>query len=94
MCSSDLPTIAESGLPGYQASIWTGMFGPAKLPRSLIDVLHKQAARAVQEPGFRAKMNQLGADTVGSTPEEWGKFMEAEIAKWGKIARVAGLKPE
>ena len=90
----DMPTVAESGVPGYQASIWTGLLGPAKLPRNLIDLLNKQTVRIVQEPGFKAKMNQMGSDTVGSTPEEWGKFIEVEIGKWGKIAKIAGLKPE
>lgn len=90
----DMPTIAESGVPGYQASIWTGMFGPAKLPRALVDLLNKQVVRIVQEPGFKAKMNQMGSDTVGSTPEEWGRFIEVEIGKWAKIAKAAGLKPE
>ncbi len=90
----DIPTIAESGVPGYQASIWTGMFGPAKLPRAMTDKLNKDVVRIVQQPDFKAKMNQMGSETVGSTPEEWGKFIEAEIVKWAKIAKLAGLKPE
>jgi tripartite-type tricarboxylate transporter receptor subunit TctC len=90
----DIPTIAESGVPGYQASIWTGIFGPAKLPRAIIDRLNKDVVRLVQQPDFKTKMNQMGSETVGSTPEEWGKFIEAEIVKWAKIAKIAGLKPE
>lgn len=90
----DIPTIAESGVPGYQASIWTGMFGPAKLPRPIIDKVQKDVVRIVQNAEFKSKMNQMGSDTVGSTPEELGKFIEAELGKWAKIARIAGLKPE
>lgn len=90
----DIPTIAESGVPGYQASIWTGMFGPAKLPRNLVDQLNKAVVHIVQQSDFKARMNQMGSDTVGSTPEEWGKFIEAEIGKWAKIAKAAGMKPE
>ncbi len=90
----DIPTIAESGVPGYQASIWTGLFGPAKLPRDMIDRLNKEVVRIVQHADFKARMNQMGSDTVGSTPEELGKFIEVELVKWAKIARSAGLKPE
>lgn len=90
----DIPTIAESGVPGYQASIWTGLFGPAKLPRPLVDRLNKEVVRILQAPDFKAKMNQMGSDTVGGTPEELGKFIEAEVVKWAKIAKLAGLTPE
>ncbi len=90
----DIPTVAEAGVPGYQASIWTGMFGPAKLPRAIIDKVNQDVVRIVQHADFKAKMNQMGSESVGSTPEEWGKFIEAEIVKWAKIAKVAGLKPE
>lgn len=90
----DIPTIAESGLPGYQAANRTGMFGPAKLPRMIIDKVNKDVVRIVQQPDFKAKMNQMGSETVGSTPEEWGKFIETEIVKWAKIVKIAGLKPE
>jgi tripartite-type tricarboxylate transporter receptor subunit TctC len=90
----DIPTIAESGVPGYQASIWTGMLGPARLPGGIIDFMNKQVVRVVQEPGFKAKMNQMGSDTVGNSPQVWRQFIESEIAKWAKVAKVAGLKPE
>lgn len=90
----DIPTIAEAGVPGYQASIWTGMFGPAKLPRAIIDKLNKEVVRIVQNPDFKAKMTQMGSESAGTSPEEWGKFIEAEIGKWAKIAKLAGLKPE
>ena len=81
----ELPPIAESGVPGYQASIWTGMFGPAKLPKALVDLLNKQVVRIVQEPGFKAKMNQMGSDTVGSTPEQFKPVFEADVARFQRI---------
>jgi tripartite-type tricarboxylate transporter receptor subunit TctC len=90
----DIPTIAEAGVPGYQASIWTGMFAPLHTPRPVIDRLNKEVVRVVQQPDFKARMNQMGADTVGSTPEAWGKFIETEIVKWAKIAKAAGMNPE
>jgi tripartite-type tricarboxylate transporter receptor subunit TctC len=90
----DIPTIAESGVPGYQASIWTGMFAPRGTPRAIIERLNREVVRIVQQPDFRQRMNQMGSDTVGSSPEAWGKFIETEIVKWAKIAKIAGLKPE
>lgn len=88
----DLPTIAEAGVPGYQAVIWSGMLAPAKTPRAIIDKLNKETVRVVQAPEFKERLVQLGSDAVGSTPEQWGEFIKTEIDKWGKIAKIAGVK--
>lgn len=90
----DIPTIAEGGVPGYQAVIWTGMFAPAKTPRPIIARLHKEVVRILQRPDFRERVSALGSDVVGSTPEEWGKFLASEIGKWARIAKIAGFKAE
>ena len=70
------------------------MFGPAKLPRAIIDKVNQDVVRIVQHADFKAKMNQMGSESVGSTPEAWGQFIETEIIKWAKIAKIAGLRPE
>ena len=88
----DLPTIAEAGVPGYQAVIWSGMLAPAKTPRAIIDKLYQETARVVQAPEFKERLVQLGSDAVGSTPEQWGAFIKTEIEKWEKIAKIAGVK--
>jgi tripartite-type tricarboxylate transporter receptor subunit TctC len=90
----EIPTIAEAGVPGYQASIWSGMFAPAKTPRPIIDRLNKEVVKIVQARDFRDQLLQLGSDPVGNTPEEWGRFIEEEIVKWGKIAKTAGMREE
>jgi tripartite-type tricarboxylate transporter receptor subunit TctC len=90
----EIPTIAEAGVPGYQASIWSGMFAPAKTPRPIIDRLNKEVVKIVQARDFREQLLQLGSDPVGNTPEEWGRFIEEEIVKWGKIAKTAGMREE
>ena len=90
----DIPTIAEAGVPGYQASIWSGMFAPAKTPRPVIDRLNKEVVKIVQAREFRDQLLQLGSDAVGNTPEEWGRFIEDEIVKWAKIAQAAGMREE
>ena len=88
----DLPTIAEAGVPGYQAVIWSGMLAPAKTPRAIIDRLYKETVKVVQAPEFKERLVQLGSDAVGSTPEQWGEFIKTEINKWGRIAKIAGVK--
>lgn len=88
----DVPTIAEGGVPGYQAVIWTGMFAPAKTSRSLIDRVNTEVVRILRAPDFRERVSSLGADVVGSSPDEWGRFLVSEIEKWTKIAKIAGFK--
>lgn len=90
----DLPTIAESGLPGYQALQWMGIVAPAKTPRSLVDRLNREVVRIVQSAEVKDRLLQIGNEPVGSTPAQFAAFIKAEIAKWGKIARQAGVKPE
>ncbi len=88
----DVPTIAEGGVPGYQAVIWTGMFAPAKTPRAIIDRLNKEVVRILHVPAFSERISSLGADVVGSPPADWGKFLASEITKWAKVAKLAGFK--
>ena len=90
----DVPTIAEAGVPGYHAVIWTGMFAPAKTPRSIIDRVNREVVRILREPDFRQRISSMGADIVGSSPNEWGQFMVSEIEKWTKIAKIAGFKAD
>ena len=88
----DTPTVAEAGVPSYQAVIWTGMLAPAKTPRTIINLLNKEVVRIVQAPELKGRLVQLGSDTVGSTPEQFGEFLKSEIAKWSKIAKQVGVK--
>jgi len=90
----DLPTLAEAGVPGYQSVIWSGVLAPARTPKPVIDRLNGVLARILHQPDFRERLVQLGSDPVGSTPEQFGVFIRAEIEKWGKIARVAGVRAE
>jgi tripartite-type tricarboxylate transporter receptor subunit TctC len=88
----DVPTIAESGVPGYQAVIWSGMLAPAKTPRAIVDRLNAEVVKIVQARDFKEKLLPLGSDAVGSTPEQWGRFIDDEIVKWTRIAKAAGMK--
>ncbi len=90
----DLPTIAEAGVPGYQATIWSGLLAPAGTSAPIIERLNREVVKAVRAPDFRAKLLELGAESVGSTAAEWGAFLRSEIEKWQKIAKRAGMRAE
>jgi len=90
----DIPTVAESGVPGYEVTTAYGMAAPAKISRAILDRLHADAVRAVNTPDTRERLQGLGADPVGNTPEQYTAFMRNEIAKWTKVIRAAGIKGE
>lgn len=90
----DIPTIAEQGVPGYEAVQWYGLMAPAGTPKDVVAKLHKGVVFALQDPGVRERFQSSGADPVGSSPEEFSALVRAEVAKWAKVVRAAGLKPE
>ncbi len=89
----DVPTVAEAGVPGYYAAIWSAMLAPAKTPQPIIEKLNREVTRILNTPDIRNRMlNQLGLEPSPTTPAELGQFVRDEIAKWSKIARIAGVK--
>jgi tripartite-type tricarboxylate transporter receptor subunit TctC len=90
----DIPTIAESGVPGYEVTTFYGLSAPAKTPRAIIERLHNAAVRALKSPEVRERLQGLGADPGGNTPEQYTAFMQSEIAKWAKVIKAAGIKAE
>jgi tripartite-type tricarboxylate transporter receptor subunit TctC len=90
----DIPTVAESGVPGYEVTTFYGVSAPAKTPRPIIDRLHREFVRALNSPDLRERLQGLGAEPVGNTPEQYTAFMQNEIAKWGKVIKAAGIKGE
>jgi tripartite-type tricarboxylate transporter receptor subunit TctC len=89
----DVPTSAEAGLPGVEALVWNGIFAPAGTPRAVIDVLHKELVKAYNAPEIKAQVEATGSYVAADTPEEFAAFIRAEVAKWGKVGRAAGIKP-
>lgn len=90
----EIPTVAESGVPGYEVTTFYGLSAPGKTPRPIVERLHKETVRALQAPEVRQRLQELGADPVGNSPEEYAAFMRNEIAKWDKVIKAAGIKGE
>ena len=87
----DLPTIAESGIPGYEAIIWYGFMAPAKTPRALVQKLYREVAAIAAAPDARQVFVSQGNDVVANTPEEFAGVIKAEYAKWGDTGRRLGV---
>lgn len=90
----EVPTMAAAGLPGYEASSMSGMFAPAKTPRAIIELLNAQIVRALRRDDVKQRFMQAGTDALGSTPEEFAAIIRADIAKWSKVIREAGIHEE
>ena len=90
----DIPTVAESGLPGYEVVQWYGLLAPAGTPREVIDKIYRDAAAILRSPEAKERLAGDGGTAVASSPDEFAAFIKAEMEKWGKVFTAAGLKPE
>ena len=90
----EIPTIAEAGLPGYEATQWFGIVAPAGTPRAIVERWHRETVRTLKEPEVRERLVADGSDPVGSTPEEFAAYLRAETQKWAKVVAAVGIKPE
>jgi len=90
----DLPTIAESGFPGYDTDNWYGVVVAAKTPRSVIDRLNREFGRALNVPEVKEALLRQGLESAPGTPEAFGAYMKSEYQKWGKVIREAGIRGE
>ncbi len=90
----DIPTIAEQGVPGYEAVQWYGLMAPAGTPREAIQKLHKGVVGALQDKTVRDLFLSSGAEPVGNSPEEFAALIKTEMVKWAKVVKAAGIKPE
>jgi tripartite-type tricarboxylate transporter receptor subunit TctC len=89
----DVPTIAESGVPGFDARVWWGMLAPAKTPRAIVERLDAEMARILDRKDVRDQLAAAGAEPGFAGSEVFGKLVETEIVKWAKIAHQAGVRP-
>ena len=90
----DVPSVAESGHPGFEASSWLGILAPAKTPTAIVSLLQRAIARALQSPTVAAAMKADGAEVGGGSPESFAQFYTGEIRKWGAVIEKSGIKAE
>ena len=90
----ELPTIAEQGMPGYEAGVWIGLLAPKGTPKPIIDKLNAEGQKAVKSPDFLKRMAELGYEVVGGTPQQMRTTIDAEVKRMHPIVRASGAKPE
>ena len=88
----DIPTVAEAGVPGYEMSQWYGLLAVAGTPAPVIERLNTEIGKALRHPELRSRYQSDGAEPVGSSPQEFGAFFKAEIAKWTRVVQKAGIR--
>ncbi len=90
----DVPTMKEAGVEGLDVTVWYGVLAPAATPREIVQTLAGAVRRATRDPDTRKRMLEQGADPVGSTPEEFGKLLREEVARWAEVVRVSGARAD
>jgi tripartite-type tricarboxylate transporter receptor subunit TctC len=89
-----LPTMAEAGVPGYEMSGWNGIFAVKGTAPEIVLKLHSEVAKVLHTPEVRQELAALGAEPVGDTPEEFGAFLKADMARWGKIIQEKNIRSD
>jgi tripartite-type tricarboxylate transporter receptor subunit TctC len=90
----DVPTIAESGLPGFDAVSWHGVLAPAKTPAPIVSRLHGEIVKALNQPDSKERLNSQGLDVIGSSPDDFAAYIRTERAKYDKVIKAAGIKAD
>jgi tripartite-type tricarboxylate transporter receptor subunit TctC len=90
----DVPTLAESGMPGFEVGAWQGVMVPAATPKPIVERLNAEIMKALQNPDLRAKLAAQGAEPLGSTPAEYGAYVKKELARWGQVVKASGVTIE
>ena len=90
----DVPTGAEAGFPGFQSTAWHAVVVPAGTPKAAISELHQTLTTALKAPAVRARLETMAVEPIGSTPEEFGRFLRAEWEKWNKVIKSVGITPQ
>ena len=88
----ELPTVAESGLPGFDVGIWFGVLAPANTPAKIVTALNREIVRILQTPDMRERLSGQGAEPIGGTPNRFAEHIKAEMTKWGKVIKDAGIR--
>jgi tripartite-type tricarboxylate transporter receptor subunit TctC len=90
----EIPTIAESGYPGFEVTSWHGLLAPARTPATIVGKLHLETVKALALPDLRAKLADLGLEGLGNSPDEFAAVIKSGIPKWAKVIKESGIKPD
>jgi tripartite-type tricarboxylate transporter receptor subunit TctC len=90
----NVPTMAEAGVPGYDTAVWWGLLGPSNMPANVTGKIAKDTAEAMKSPVIKDRLIKLGATSIGSSPQEFGRLIKSDYDKWGPIIKAAGIKAE
>ena len=90
----NVPTMAEAGVAGYDTAVWWGLLGPSNMPADVTAKIAKDTAEAMKSPPIKARLIKLGATSIGSSPQEFGRLIQSDYDKWGPIIKAAGIKAE
>ena len=90
----DLPTLDESGVPGYEFRVWYGFFAPAKTPKTIVAKFHEETVKALKTDEVRSRLANIGTEPIGSGPEVFQPLVKSELQKWQRVAKEAGINPE
>jgi tripartite-type tricarboxylate transporter receptor subunit TctC len=88
----DVPTVAESGLPGFEVSVWFAVLAPAATPREIVERLNGILVKALQSPDVRERLSSQGAEPIGDTPADFTAVMKRDLVKWAKVVKDANIK--
>jgi tripartite-type tricarboxylate transporter receptor subunit TctC len=89
----DVPTVAESGVKGFEVGVWVGFFAPAGTPKEIVNKLNTEIVKILREPAVRERFAGLGLEAAEDTPEQFAAFVKAEVAKWARVSKTAGVTP-
>jgi tripartite-type tricarboxylate transporter receptor subunit TctC len=90
----DIPTVSESGVPGFELVGWNGLFMPARTPPDIVAKVHKDVVATLTHSSVRAKLEEMGVEVTPSTPAELAAYLQSEMAKWGPIIKKIGIKSD
>jgi tripartite-type tricarboxylate transporter receptor subunit TctC len=88
----DVPTVAEQGLPDFEAQAWWGMLGPTGIPPEIVTRMNTELAKVLKIPAVQERLSQMGVQVTASKPDEFGKFIRNEVDRWGKVVRENNIK--
>src|SRR3954468_19479611 len=88
----EIPTVAESGLPGFEVIAWYNMFAPARTPRAIVNRLNAEIVKALHQPDVRERLQALGVSPLSGSPDELGKYLKFEVDRWAKLIKERGIK--